>query len=156
MCAHCLALWRQEMQVFTNANKGLLIQFFLAVNRPIHAEFEAWSLCLDVQRDLHLQLFSLQRILPAGQNQLQRYLSGNYGIKTKQLPILQIQGSCQEYSRHLSQAMLVYRVSNSFGNWLETQESVIWQGSCKVQRFKVAVKWRYLRYLSNRETGSSV
>jgi hypothetical protein len=59
------------------------------VNRPIHAEFEAWSLCLDVQRDLHLQLFSLQRILPAGQNQLQRYLSGNYGIETDQLPVIQ-------------------------------------------------------------------
>jgi hypothetical protein len=77
------------------------------VNRPIHAEFEAWSLCLDVQRDLHLQLFSLQRNLPAGQNQLQRFLSGNYGIETKQLPVKQIQGSCQEYSRHLSQCSCI-------------------------------------------------
>ncbi len=52
------------------------------MNRPIHAEFEAWSLCLDVQRGLHLQLFSLHRSLPAGQNQLQRQMSGNYGIET--------------------------------------------------------------------------
>ncbi len=76
------------------------------MKRPIHPEFEAWSLCLDVQRDLHLQLFSLQRILQAGQNQLQRYLSGNYGIETKQLPV-RIQGSCQEYSRYIRQCSCI-------------------------------------------------
>ncbi len=123
------------------------------MNRPIHAEFEAWSLCLDVQRYLHLQLFSLQRGLPAGQNQLQRYLSGNYGIGTTQLPVIQIHGSCQEYRRYLRPCSRI-EFQTAAGNWLETQEAVIWQDipvSCMVKRSKVAVKWRYLSYLSIRE-----